>query len=390
MPVYFGGGYFRVGVDQGNAIGAFPVVGTRGDVDIRHGAIADGAGLSLQRYLQEAGGEKNHPRSPELQLSEAMTHREREWVTAAIDLINAALPDGSKIQIFDPFLGSDGLPDIQVEFVSPGTLGGNVAGRTYNRPRNDGTFSSIVLDRGANVFGGGDAGLYGGDRRAVILVVHELLHALGINFHVSPDFDTIMAANADMYHLRQGDQQPSSLLYPVDREALRALYGDALGPWAATSTHLHGNSAYAGFGVALRNGYAEPYAYGPWPGAGDLANNPALSGTVIWEDVLLGFSDRQAVAGDARIGVDLGDMTGQADFTDLEAWAPNMAPGDAGTGAMWLDGDLGYAIVVTGNAFRETGGDDGRLTGIFTGRNHEGATGTLERDDLTAAFGAER
>ena len=45
---------------------------------------------------------------------------------------------------------------------------------------------------------------------------------------------------------------------------------------------------------------------------------------------------------------------------------------------------------LTDNAFRETGGDDGLLTGIFTGANHEGAAGTLERDDLTAAFGAAR
>ena len=31
----------------------------------------------------------------------------------------------------------------------------------------------------------------------------------------------------------------------------------------------------------------------------------------------------------------------------------------------WLDGDLGYTIAARGNTFRETGGDDGRLTGIF-------------------------
>ena len=56
-----------------------------------------------------------------------------------------------------------------------------------------------------------------------------------------------------------------------------------------------------------------------------------------------------------------------------------MPPGAAGTGTQWLDGDLGYAIAVRGNTFAETGGDDGRLTGIFTGQSHEGAAGTLER-----------
>jgi len=334
-------------------------------------------------------------------MSASMTLQERGWVTAALNLVNAALPDGARMRIFNPLYGSDGQADIQVEFVSPGTLGGNAAGRTFNRNRRDAdgeiisTFSRILLDRGANVFGGGDAGLQGGDRRAVVLIAHELVHALGIEAHVSPGFDTIMAANADLYHLRQNAQQPSSLLYPVDREALRVLYGGSgsptdFGPWAATSTHLHGNGPYAGFGVALRNGYAEPYAYGLWPGAGDLANNQALTGTVTWEGVLLGFSGRQSVAGDAEISVNLGTLAGTADFTSLESWTAGATPGAAGTGTTWLDGDLGYLIAVTGNTFKETGGDDGTLTGIFTGRSHEGAAGTLERADLTAAFGASR
>ena len=73
-----------------------------------------------------------------------------------------------------------------------------------------------------------------------------------------------------------------------------------------------------------------------------------------------------------------------------QAWAAGAALGAAGTGTTWLDGDLGYSIAVRGNTFRETGGDTGQLMGIFTGRQHEGAAGTLERTDLTAAFGASR
>ena len=83
-------------------------------------------------------------------------------------------------------------------------------------------------------------------------------------------------------------------------------------------------------------------------------------------------------------------MTGRTVFTNLESWAANAAPGAAGTGTQWLDGDLGYAIAGRGNTFRETGGNAGRLTGIVTGQSHEGAAGTLERSDLTAAFGASR
>ncbi len=399
IPVYFGADYFRVGVDQGSAIGGLPIVATRDDIEVRHGTVADGVGqTALRRYLDQARAEGNYVnRPPAVMMADGATHQERGWIKAAIRMVNAALPPEARMSIFDPLLGSDGRADITVSFVRAGTLGGNAAGRTFGNIRRNSAGEitrashSIRLDRGANVFSDNEA-FFGGYRRAVILIAHELMHALGLG-HVSPDFDTLMADNSDMYRLRQGAQQPSSLLYPADREALRVLYGGSptdFGPWGATSTHLHGNGPYAGFGVALRNGYAEPYAYGPWPGAGDLTNNQALSGSATWTGTLLGFSGRSPVAGDAEIDVQLATLTGRADFTALESWDVGMAPGAAGTGTTWLDGDLGYTIAVTGNTFRETGGDDGTLTGIFTGAAHEGAAGTLERSDLTAAFGASR
>ena len=169
--------------------------------------------------------------------------------------------------------------------------------------------------------------------------------------------------------------------------------GDAyanFGEWANTSTYLLGNGEQTAFGVAWRNGYGEPWAYGYLPET-DLADNPALTGTAAWTGILLGFTPEAApVAGDARLGVNLDDLTGDAMFTGLESWAAGEVPGDAGTGTQWSDGDLAYDIAVTGNTFRQTGGDDGLLTGAFFGQSHEGMGGTLERDDLTAAFGGER
>ena len=53
-------------------------------------------------------------------------------------------------------------------------------------------------------------------------------------------------------------------------------------------------------------------------------------------------------------------------------------------------GDLRYSIVVNGHTFKQTGGDDGILTGAFFGESHEGMGGVLEREDLTAAFGGKR
>ena len=78
-------------------------------------------------------------------------------------------------------------------------------------------------------------------------------------------------------------------------------------------------------------------------------------------------------------------MTGRADFTRLETW--DGEPGAPGTGAVWNAGRLGYTIAVAGNAFSQTGGDAGTLRGVFFGERHIGMGGTLERQDLTAAFG---
>ena len=66
---------------------------------------------------------------------------------------------------------------------------------------------------------------------------------------------------------------PASILKPVDREALQALFrrlrpGDdpaSFGAWSSRSVHLAGSGPHASFGVALRNGYAEPWVHGYRP-----------------------------------------------------------------------------------------------------------------------------
>ncbi|MDE2791263.1 MAG: hypothetical protein OXI81_12690 [Paracoccaceae bacterium] len=122
-----------------------------------------------------------------------------------------------------------------------------------------------------------------------------------------------------------------------------------------------------------------------------MTDNPGLQGTAVWNGALLGLTPLQeAVTGDAAIRVSLATAAGTASFTGLENWGARQPPGAEGTGTTWGDGGLDYTIAVRGNTFRETGGDDGRLTGIFTGHGHEGVAGTLERTDLTAAFGASR
>ena len=59
-------------------------------------------------------------------------------------------------------------------------------------------------------------------------------------------------------------------------------------------------------------------------------------------------------------------------------------------GDPWGDGDLYYVVTVRENDFIRVGGDTGTVTGAFFGAGHEGMGGTLERSDLTAAFGGKR
>ena len=413
-PPPFGQGGYRtkvfVGVDQGN-IGSLPVTGTRGDSEIRFGQLNDGVQRSeLLGYLQEAFAGQSvarWPQAPMVRIVGQASNLDENIVTATVQLINSSLPEGSKVAVGSS-LPADAGPianTIRIKFVPISPRGAGAT--TFKRVGTNADGHKVVEDslvefyKNTNVYadatGTTDTGI-ASVRRSVILMAHELMHALGFDTHPSQGYATILEGTADVYALAQnGKRQPLSLLYPIDRAALRALYSlepgtdpSSLGPWASTSRHIHGNGPHAGFGVALRNGYAEPWAYGYAPDS-DLADNRALSGSAAWNGELLGLTpDAAVVAGDARVGINLAAMVGQADFTNLETWGAGITPGAEGTGTTWLDGDLGYAIAVRGNTFRETGGDAGRLTGVFTGRSHEGAAGTLERSDLTAAFGAAR
>lgn len=230
-------------------------------------------------------------------------------------------------------------------------------------------------------------------------LVHEIIHALG-RHHPDPELfpHTIIHPNAA--------SPDNHILYPLDREALLAVYGrlrpgttvaslaDDLGPWSDTSTHLLGEFTAAGqdvsFGVALQNGLAQPWATGPAP-LTSLADNAELSGTASWSGRLVGFTPKaDPVVGDADLIVGLRTLDGDLQFTELEQLSGGDAPSPNGDWTAWNDGALGYSVEVRGNTFVRTGGDDGIVTGAFLGTEHQAMGGTLQRDDLSAAFGGSR
>ena len=240
------------------------------------------------------------------------------------------------------------------------------------------------------------------DQAVVAILVHELLHTLGMGAHLDPDRFPNSIMNEDRHDY---DGVTGHVLFPLDREALQAAYGalepgalpaqlvDELGWWDDESLHLRGEidtPRGGSFGVAVRNGLVQPWADGRLPDT-DLADNRQLSGTAGWTGRLLGFTPAlQAVAGAADLSVELKTRAGQLDFTGLEHWTANAAPGPIGSGTRWGDGDLQYLLSVHGNTFEQAGGDDGAVTGAFFGRGHEAMGGVLERSDLTAAFGGTR
>lgn len=149
------------------------------------------------------------------------------------------------------------------------------------------------------------------------------------------------------------------------------------------------NVVQPSFGIDWRNGIGRPWANGDVT-QGTFADS-GLIGSATWNGGLVGFTPRQeAVHGESAIQVNLAELDGWAAFTALEYWSSGTAPGSAGTGMQWGDGDLQYLISLDGNYLRSTAGDEGYVSGRFVGEYHEGAVGILEHTDLAAGWGALR
>ena len=238
-------------------------------------------------------------------------------------------------------------------------------------------------------------------RNKAAILAHEIMHVLG-RLHPDPARfpDSVMTAIHNSEH-------SGALLQPIDRDASWAMYArfesedtradmySKLDPWESEAFHLMGElpgneetDSSIWIGVSSRNGKQDPWVLGP-----SATEPPSLpSGTVRWEGRLLGMTPQNApVAGEADLQIELDTFSGNLQFTDLEQWGPSTAPGEVGSGETWRDGTLGYGIRLEGNTFLEDGtGDDGIVTGQLFGDEHQGAGGTLDRDDLQAAFAATR
>ena len=377
-------------------------------------AVSIPSALTVSRYLSEhaSGGPWNSgpdftfkqppglvrfAEPPTLRITEGASDKERGIALYAVDLINRALPYEQHIQI-----GEDAPDDTTVEILPDGQIlvafldappgigerpNAEAAADlrieyAYDEDQQRMEKQSLLAARpwlNRTFF---DA--HGDDEAMLSVLVHELLHSLGLAGHASNEF-----LSSNMYN---GWVPVTGGLPDIDAVSLQTLYTrleprtepedlsvESLGLWDSQATAHMGRYGDLSFGVTYHNGLSRPWTSGIRPDS-DLAENTVIQGTVSWEGGLVGFtSDQEPLSGETAISVNLGSLSGQAEFTELKS-----------EGAVWGDGSLDYDISVIGNFFRGIGGDDGSLSGTFYGQSHEGVAGSLERSDMTAAFGARR
>lgn len=457
-PVVAYEGRLHVGAGVAPDTGQLAAIGMHDTAAVSYGWLQDGVGAGeVIAYLREHAdvgefkpdaGLLTFPTPPTVRLAEGTTDAMADLVMQAVRLLNANLPHDRRIRSVServtPLQPLDDIPDGEIfldfapweDWTDPSkppresvvalaqwawrtvvdaATGerleiGLRAGRVWVdrdailtawvRDTTFGEWEETVLSR--RIDDHENLEKWYSDQAVMAVVIHELLHTLGMGDHLGPDrFPySIMTDERTDY-----DGVTGHILFPVDREALLAAYSvlepgvlpeelaRELGGWDDVSLHLRGeiDAPHGGaFGVAVRNGLAQPWAEGRMPDT-ILADSQRLSGTVSWTGRLLGFTPAlQAVGGAADLSVELQTLAGQLDFSGLEHWPANAAPGRVGSGAQWGDGDLQYLLTLRGNTFEHTGGDAGAVTGAFFGQHHEAMGGVLERHDLTAAFGGTR
>lgn len=415
-PIVDFDGSLHVGAGVAPEINQLSKTGARGDMSISSGSVRDGAGRdALVEFLKpfvEVGPSKSiaglptYSSPPVVRAARGTSAEHMDYAVRAVQIINAYLPHDKRISFSGnpspPRVGTDEVPPGEIfidfaphrEWTPPST---RPVGQEPRGTTRSGSIYYEYPETGETTYGGVEHSRiwinsdkireFSGEAM-ILLLAHELLHALGFRGHPDP-----VRYHDSVTRSRVPRVFSERILGPVDADAILAIYSgyepgdtsvESLGPWSDTSFHLRGDLKIAGgdvsFGVASRNGLAQPWASGPTPSV-NMVDNEELSGVVTWTGALLGITpSAETVVGDSRLAIDLADLDGQLDITNMQFDG----------GGTWGDGDLGYSVEVRGNTFVQTGGDAGQVTGAFFGPRHEGMGGVLERHDLSAAFGGKR
>lgn len=197
--------------------------------------------------------------------------------------------------------------------------------------------------------------------------VHEMIHALGLLGHVPSGRygpDELMDNRARLVR-NVKEHHYLSVVHHYDP--------NYLGGWNGDYELLRGDTGDVGHEVWVMNDSLAWPIYGSgqtWTGA----HPRELGGSASWRGGLVGYtSARRFVEGTSALDYDFGADRLSADFT----W-------DGG-------GTARYPRVETG-ALGTLYAEDtmGTMHGLFMGEDHEYVGGSLDRTDITAAFGAKR
>ena len=359
-----------------------PVRGSRNGLSIRGGNVPS----HLLEYLDEAtsylrSGERIYrPPIPYKAVIRYQSGWGDFWNTVAAEL-NKVFPDNYRIttEVDERTLQPSSYSTLS-EFYSV-AIDGVPEGRVVVVPGSRLTFRNWGLHKGV---------VTGSPRRKVLLLredesnnvsfgLHEMYHALGFPGHV-----------IDGSSILDNSLKRENLLTRRDRDALRAVY--SWGDWSQRPVVMGETGDGTVFGVTGEANGAVPWAYGR-RSQGLLRDAVSQVGFVSWEGSVIGFTDdRKRVSGNVELEVDVATAyTSQHDlmFDGIRVWeGPDITPA---TDPLWNgDGRLDYKVSLEGSRFKRVGGDDGVINGQFFGDIYNDMGGTLNRNDLTAAFGGSR
>lgn len=267
--------------------------------------------------------------------------------------------------------------------VQPGTIHAEV----YDYPVPQEGLSGFGGTDGNRAFAFARAGRYdfssrdgrnpGWDMRAAVgTMVHEFVHALGLVGHPHPIHTSVLSYR---YH-RKGELDNLPL---VDVSVLYDMYN--LAHWSTELKGIVDTADGVQFGMRSFN-------YGtisiPWVDAGYMPppEPAALSGRASYRGDLVGMTALGAVYGDADLSVNFGNGSGQARFHQIKRNSDN---------TMWNRRGWNYKLDLYAHYFdsrTDPRDQDGipDVVGAFYGWDAEVAAGTLQRPEITAAFGAEK
>ena len=215
-----------------------------------------------------------------------------------------------------------------------------------------------------------------GQEYAVQTMVHEMLHAVGLMGHPHHAHTSVLSY-----------QHQSSRVFDnvplVDAAVLFDMYG--WGDWTGRVDTVFNWSEGVQFGVhRVWHTYGLRSVEIPWVDGGFMPPPPesALRGTATWSGGLVGYTSGLAVVyGEANLTFDFGTSWGSAEFHTIRNW----------DGGMWNRAGWSYDLFVNGTYFDSVDEDAiSDVVGAFYGLEAEVAAGTLQRPEITAAFGAER